>query len=623
MIVYSDSKQNFMNVVIQGRISTIVEKMLLDKMRIGINDSQRRAFQNSFAFMQIMLSQSKLHDDTTISIEYTIPNTSKRIDFIVSGLSKDLSKAAVIIELKQWEQVDALENVDGLVKTFVGSAHKIVTHPSYQAWSYVSMLKDYNENIYSIPINVEACVFMHNYERVDGEGVFSSQYDDYIKKAPLFTKHDILQLSSYLDSKISSPDGHETIKLIENGIIKPSKSLQDSLVKMLEGNTEFLLLDEQKVVYEQAVALAKKSIKDRNKRVMIVEGGPGTGKSVVAINLLVALTKLEMHCRYVTKNSAPRKVYEYYLKKNGYKSTDIGYLFTGSGSFTETPSNFYSSLIIDEAHRLNEKSGMFENLGENQIKELINASLFSIFFIDHQQKIHIKDIGNSKSIETWATYLNAEVYSNRLDSQFRCNGSDGYLNWLDYVLNIRESANTVFDFDYDFRVYDDVNKMREDIVRFNTNNKSRMLAGYCWDWVSKKDSMINDINLQDNTFSMKWNLSTDIYAISSNSINEIGCIHTSQGLEFEYVGVIIGDDLTIHDGKIATDYRKRALTDQSLKGIKQIAKIDPIKAHKITDEIIKNTYKTLMTRGMKGCFIYCVNPELRDYFKTMKNANRI
>lgn len=620
MIVYSDTKQNFIDVVIQGEIASIVEKMLSSK-RIGVTDSQRRAFQNSFAFMQIMLSQTKLHDDTTISIEYTIPNTSKRIDFIVSGINEESQNAAVIIELKQWEKVEETHFYDGLVKTFVGGKEREVPHPSYQAWTYVSMLQDYNENIFKIPIKIDACVFMHNYEKKENEGVHSKHYEEYIKKAPVFTKRDIINLSNYLDSKISKPDDHKTIKLIESGNIKPSKSLQDSLVKMLDGNTEFVLLDEQKVIFEQAIRMAKSSNEDREKRVLIIQGGAGTGKSVVAINLLVELTKLNIHCRYVTKNSAPRRVYEFYLKSNGYKSTDISYLFTGSGSFTETPTNFYGSLIIDEAHRLNEKSGMFRNLGENQIKEIINASLFSVFFVDQMQKIHINDIGTVDEVEKWAKYLNAKTSKNVLESQFRCNGSDGYLNWLDNVLNIRETANQELNFSYDFKVFDDVSLMRDEIILKNQNNKARLLAGYCWNWVSKKNPNLHDIILNDGDFSMKWNLNNEIYAISESSINEIGCIHTSQGLEFEYVGVIIGDDLTVRNGVLTTDYKKRAKTDQSLKGINKIAKDDPEKAFRLADEIIKNTYKTLMTRGLKGCFIYCTNSELNDYFKKQLPKN--
>jgi uncharacterized protein len=614
MIVYSDSKYNFMEVVLDGKIANIVEQSLKDRIGVQVSLAEFNSFQNSLVFVRMMLSQTKLHDDTTVSIEYRIPNTSKRIDFIISGLTTENKPSAVILELKQWQQVEVLPLSDGLVRTVVGGGKRIVTHPSYQAWSYQSMLNDYNENVYRIPIELSSCVFMHNYPRVDNVGIFDNHYEPYLKKSPVFGQSDIKKLSQYIDQRIEFPDYKKTIELIEFGKIKPSKSLQDSLANMLEGNTEFILIDEQKVIFEQAIALARASQKDRKKRVMIVEGGPGTGKSVVAINLMVHLTSaFGMHCRYVTKNSAPRQVYKYYLRKNGQKGKNIDYLFTGSGSFTDTPTDYYPALIVDEAHRLNEMSGMFENLGENQVKEIINSSVFSIFFIDHDQKIHIKDIGSTEEIKRWAKYLNAEVFENKLESQFRCNGSSGYLNWLDNLLEIRPTANEVFEFDYDFKVFTDLNEMRKAIEEKNIDrNKSRLLAGYCWNWVSKNNKDTYDILFDEFNFKMKWNLSNEIYAISDSSITEVGCIHTSQGLEFDYVGVIIGEDLTYKDGHIVTDLTKRAATDQSLKGIKGMLKTDPDKAYKIADEIIKNTYRTLMTRGMKGCYVYCVDNKLQD-----------
>lgn len=613
MIVYSDSKYNFMEVVLDGKIADIIEQSLRDRLGLTVNRAEFMSFHNSLAYVQMMLSQTKLHDDTTVSIEYRIPNTSKRIDFIISGLIEEEKPSAVILELKQWSEAEAITSSDGLVRTVVGGGKRVVTHPSYQAWSYQSMLNDYNENVYRIPIELSSCVFMHNYTKIENVGIFNSHYEPYLKKAPVYAKSDIKKLSQYIDEKIKLPDYKKTIELIEYGKIKPSKSLQDSLANMLEGNPEFILIDEQKVIFEQAVTLARLSQKDRKKRVMIIEGGPGTGKTVVAINLMVHLTtEYGMHCRYVTKNSAPRQVYKYYLKKHGQKGKNIDYLFTGSGSFTDTPTDYYPALIVDEAHRLNKMSGMFENLGENQIKEIINSSLFSIFFIDHDQKIHIKDIGSTDEIKYWAEYLNAQVFENKLESQFRCNGSTGYLNWLDILLEIRQTANDVFDFDYDFKVFTDLNEMRKAIEEKNkVRNKSRLLAGYCWDWVSKNNKDAYDIVFNEFDFKMKWNLSNEIFAISDSSITEVGCIHTSQGLEFDYVGVIIGEDLTFKDGHIVTDPLKRASTDQSLKGIKTMIKTDPEKAYKISDEIIKNTYRTLMTRGMKGCYVYCVDNNLK------------
>ena len=212
-----------------------------------------------------------------------------------------------------------------------------------------------------------------------------------------------------------------------------------------------------------------------------------------------------------------------------------------------------------------------------------------------------------------------------LTSQFRCNGSDGYLAWLDDVLGIRKTANyDIEGIDYEFIVFDSPEEMRKKVIERNEkSNKARILAGYCWEWPSGKgraDTSSHDIKIGD--FEISWNLDGDEeFAISPTSINEAGCIHTTQGLEFEYVGVIIGDDLRYEDGHLVTDHTKRARTDQSIKGLKKMEKEDPERAHRLADEIIKNTYRTLMTRGMKGCYVYATDDGLREYLGMRSKSN--
>ena len=321
---------------------------------------------------------------------------------------------------------------------------------------------------------------------------------------------------------------------------------------------------------------------------------------------------------YISKNSAPRAVYEAKLT-GSFNKSKISNLFGGSGSFVDVESNIFDCLIVDEAHRLNAKSGLFSNQGENQIKEIINASKFSIFFIDEDQKVTWKDIGEKGEIEKLASELGANVTKLSLDSQFRCNGSDGYLAWLDNVLGIHETANTQLDLnDYDFRIVSSPTELKNLIIQKNRiNNKSRMVAGYCWDWKSKNNKEIYDIEIPEYDFQMKWNLSEDggLWIQKPNSVNEIGCIHTCQGLELDYVGVIIGNDFVVREGKVITNPLARAKTDQSIKGFKKEFTIDAEKALKKADSIIKNTYRTLMTRGMKGCYVYFVDKETEEYFR--------
>ena len=625
MIVYEATKQLFVEDVVQDRIEENIDKKFYEKMGYHTSESERKAWNNSMQYMMKVLIDNNIPRNVGIAIEFKIPNTSKRVDFIITGKDGQLKNTAIIVELKQWTEADMVVGKDGIVQTFTGHAIREVAHPSYQAWSYATTIEDYNETVQDKQIDLHPCAYLHNYLAVTPPTLLSDNYKYYLEKAPAFIKGDVEKLRDFINKYIQYGDDKETLYMIENGKIRPSKSLQDALSSMLNGNKEFIMIDDQKIVYETALDMARKSYEDGHKRVLIVKGGPGTGKSVLAINILVKLTNENMVCSYVTKNAAPRSVYATKLSGD-FKKTRINNLFKGSGSFVESAENEFDVLIVDEAHRLNAKSGMFQNLGENQIKEIIKASKFSIFFIDESQKVTLKDIGSIEEIQKYITDANAESTIMELESQFRCNGSDGYIAWLDDVLDIRKTANSNgFDLDYDIRICNTPNEVRDLIFEKNKiKNKARLLAGYCWNWIAdgKNKSNVYDITIPEYNFAMSWNLgNSQTWAIDSESVNEIGCIHTAQGLEFDYVGVIIGDDLRYEKNQIITDVTKRAKTDQSTKGIKTMNVKNPEKAKKIADEIIKNTYRTLMTRGQKGCYIYCTNKNLSNYLKIRLNQN--
>jgi hypothetical protein len=615
MIVYDGTKEDFLKSVELDSIAIEIEENIYKKMHRSTARNEFRSWENSLEYMYKVLNDAEIPKDAGVAIEYNIPQTSKRVDFLISGYDNMNKGNVVIIELKQWDKINSVQGYDALVETYTGNAVRKVVHPSYQAWSYSMLIKDYNETVQNNDIILSPCSYLHNYRRQENDPLDESQYNLYLEEEPAFTRGEVEKLRAFIKKSIRIGDQKELLYQIENGKIRPSKSLQDSLAAMLKGNKEFVMIDEQKIVYEEILNISKMSHKDSKKRVVIVKGGPGTGKTVVAINLLADLTSKDQFCQYVSKNSAPRSVYQKKLKGE-IKKSSIDNMFKGSGIYTDAPYNGVDTILVDEAHRLNEKSGMFQNLGENQIKEIIQAAKCSIFFIDESQRVTIKDIGSIDEIEKWAISQGAEIYYQELVSQFRCNGSDGYLAWLDDVLDIRRTANfDMQDIDYDIQIIDSPLKMQHLIIEKNYNrNRSRILAGYCWNWLKqgKNDTSVHDIKIND--FEMSWNLgSSTTFAIDEESVSEVGCIHTSQGLEFDYVGVIIGEDLMYENGRIVTDFTKRASTDQSLKGIKSMYKEDPQKACEIADEIIKNTYRTLMTRGMKGCYIYCVDPKLAEY----------
>lgn len=620
MIVYSATRAEFTRDVFSNQIEEVV--LASFKRELGRTTGPREiaSWKNSLQYMNNVLVAGDIPEDAGVAIEYQVPPTSKRVDFIITGADENHQDVALIVELKQWESA-GLTDKDGVVSTLVGNGIREVTHPSYQAWTYAALIRDFNMAVQEGDIDVRACAYLHNC--ITPEVIHSDFYKLHTDRAPSFLKRETEALQQFLSRFVKYGDKSKILYRIENGRLRPSRDLADHMVSLITGNAAFQMIDDQKIVYETALALTGVS-SSSNKQVLLVEGGPGTGKSVVAVNLLVEMTHRNKVVHYVSRNAAPRKVYESKLAGTITKSR-ISNMFKGSGSYVDVPKGQFDTLIVDEAHRLNLKSGLYQNIGENQVKEIIAAADLSVFFLDEDQRVTIKDIGTRDEILKWATDLGASVTEQKLESQFRCNGSDGYLAWVDSALQIRQTANpTLEGIDYEFEVFASPNQLRDEIYRRNVvENKARLVAGYCWPWKGKKDPAIRDIVIPEHDFAMRWNLGSDgsLWIVAPESVSEVGCIHTCQGLELEYVGVIIGPDLVVRDGSVITDAAKRAPQDSSVRGYKTMLKRDPEQAARIGDRVVKNTYRTLMTRGQKGCFVFSTDRETNDYFSSFQGSH--
>lgn len=620
MLIYARTKAQFIADVSSGEIVSILKGAFRRKGLSHNNDREAAAWENSLPAMARVLSAKEFPDQLQVAVEYQIPQTSKRIDLVIAGEDDGGRSHLLLVELKQWSEAGRTSR-PGIVTAYTGGQVRAVAHPSYQAYSYAKTLENFNQTIQDRQIELHPCAYLHNYRPSRRDEILSPQYQEVTEAAPVFIQSEEAKFRRYIRRWLQRPPREDLLGLVDRGELRPSKALQDVLGGMLRGREEFIMLDEQKVAYETVLDTIESALRDDQKRTVIIEGGPGTGKSVVAVRLLVELiSRRKRNAQYVTKNAAPRNVYFKELRQEQYTLEYVKTLFKGSGSYVDCRENSFDCLIADEAHRLNEKSGIYHSRGENQIKEIIRAAKVSVFFLDENQLVTTGDIGTVDEIKKWAGRCGSHLCrmeggedTLKLVSQFRCNGSEGYLSFLNDLLELSSTANyDGFDGDYELRVFDDPCRMREALRQKNLlRNKARMVAGYCYPWPSKNsnDLSVYDIELEGG-FRARWNFNTtDTWAIDPDSFDQVGCIHTAQGLEFDYVGVIIGPDLRYENGHVITDPSKRAKSDKSLRGLKKHP--DP----ELADRIVRNTYKVLLTRGQKGCYIYCQDPALRNYLR--------
>ena len=532
MIVYNANKGQFVQDVRTNVIATKILDLVREK---GLNAGQDREFaawQNSMQFMRNIVDDRDIDDDVQIAIEYNIPQTSKRVDFIIIGANETGKDNIVIIELKQWTKAEVVDDdMHFCVRTFVANDNRIVCHPSYQAYSYSRFISNYSQVVHNQNINLVPCAYLHNYLSKYKEALAADIYREWYTSAPFFVMDEVQPfvdfVKKYVTKKSSSGD---LLYLIDHGRIKPSKSLQDAMASMVRNEPLFDLLDEQAVCFDMCVRTMLQCLKDYKKRTIIIQGGPGTGKSVLAVNLLMHYLLCNCNAAYVTKNSAPRQAFLSILSHNKAEGiADICQLFRSPFGLSRVPANAYDCLIVDEAHRLVKK--MYGDWsGENQVKECINASLLTVFMLDEDQAVTTKDIGSIQEISRWCKELGSTIImreETKLISQFRCNGSDAYIQFIDHLLQRNEETINVLltELNYDFRVFDDACQMREALREKNADNKARMVAGYCYDWNVKNRRGDVDISLPGG-FQAKWNLENDkIWAINPKSFEEVGCDH--------------------------------------------------------------------------------------------------
>lgn len=713
-VAYSATKDVF--------IRDVVLNQFIPKMRegarmnhIGSGDSEIRSWQSNAPSVRNLLELSRVPNDIIVSFEYKVPNGG-RIDCMLYGKGNNGLKNVIHIELKQWGNNSVSELYDtGVfrVDAFTGGSNRAVCHPSQQVLNYQTHLLNFVEELNADDTNLEGLAYCYNYDsNATPNALYANHYRAILDQHRLYSGNEIEQLATRIHWLLCNGSGLEIFNRVTTSRIRQSKTLLDAAANMFKGITEFSLLDDQITASETIFAEVKKAEKKKGKTVIIVKGGPGTGKTVIALHVLAQMAQegKASNIYFTTRSKALRESLRERLQnislQDGSKLNASDLI---SNIFHFKPHYFEESevdlLLVDEAHRVQKSANymgdkFFEQTYLSQVTSLMYCSKVCVFFIDDKQAIKTDEIGNSEDIEaaarnyanSVADYVNSDFYQKiqknkkalakaesdrallavhpipenygkiakldskiselrreitkeecisevkttlttpiniiqlELKSQFRCNGSDNYLDWLDEVLyKPYDLVKTSFsNQEYDFQIFGTPQALYDKIKSLDNpdghpKQVARIAAGYCWRWSTQlapdgdlmKDVKIGDFEMPWETnnvrargqFRNKYASSADTWAIEPQGINQVGCIFSIQGFEIDYIGVILGPDIQYDSAN-----------DCLIGHVGNNVAVQSSDSTEYTRHI-RNAYRVLMSRGKKGCFVYCCNPEVATFLE--------
>jgi DUF2075 family protein len=626
MRLYSGMSQDFIRETARNQIAERLRDAFFAYYRYKPSPAEVNSWRNSLRAMKDVLEFSSLHDHG-ILLEYQLPLSSKRLDCIVCGRDGQDADQAVIVELKQWDACESAEP-EKLVRSWVGGQQRDVLHPSVQVGQYRQYLEDTHAAFHEdpAPIRLSACSYLHNYVVRRTDPILAPKFAEVLRENPLFDADGAERLGGFLGQRLANGHGHPVLQRVEKSRFRPSRKLMDYVSATIKSHSPWILLDEQLVVFERIKATVKSGVFGRRKQVIIVRGGPGTGKSVLAINLMADLLRDGRNVHYATGSKAFTETLWNIVGRRSQAT------FKYFNSYSRAAFNEIDVLICDESHRIRETSnsrfmGRDRRSTKAQVRELLDVAKVAVFFIDDRQIVRPNEIGSTTHIIKHAEAAGAEVSEYELDVQFRCAGSDGFVNWIDNTLRVRNTANVLWDGadGFDFRILNSPEELEAAIrQRANQGFAARVAAGFCWPWSEPRPdgTLVEDVVI--GTYRRPWDAKpgsrrlapgippASLWATDPNGIDQIGCVYNIQGFELDYIGVIWGRDLRYDLDAQEWIGDKTQSADSVVKRSRE----------KFVD-LVKNTYRVLLSRGMKGCYVYFMDRDTERFVGSRIEAVRL
>lgn len=600
-------------------VEQMTEQMLYRQMRRP-SPAEQRSWARSIPALARDLMDAGL-GDAEVLLEQQLPLTSRRVDAIVAGQHPKTGRPSyVVIELKQWSKVETFEDDPSLV-LIDGYGRRPVLHPSAQVASYCEYLVDFTPVLSESEAHVSGIAYLPN---ATDHSVISLRDYPTSPTAQMITGDQRGELIDVLRAAIDrKAPGVAAAELLLNAREAPSRQLLTVAAAEIQEREQFVLLDEQRVAYNLVLHAVEKARSSDSKQVVIVSGGPGTGKSVIAMSLLGELAR---QGRTVLHATGSRSFTQTLRKVAGHRSSRTKALFKYFNSFMEAEKNGLDVLLLDEAHRIRETSAnrwtkAAARTGRPQVEELISAARVPVFLLDEHQTVRPGELGSIDDITAYAESLGLPVHLIRLDDQFRCGGSVAYVEWVLRLLGLSPGGPIPWAVDDHFSLRTAESPQELEVAMRAEQDRgytARITAGYCWPW---SDPMPDGTLMDDvviGSWSRPWNLKGDravggappsaLWATDPAGFGQVGCVYTAQGFEYDWNGVIIGPDLVWRGDRWVA--QRSGSKDPDFRSVKSVPSEE-------FDRLIRNVYKVLLTRGMVGTVIYSVDEETQAMLRTL------
>lgn len=591
---------------IEQQVATMLAEQLTIHTGRRPSPSERRSWARSLPVLAADLLDAGL-PGVEMLMEYQMPLSSKRADVVLAGVGKKTGEPTyMVVELKQWTSAYEFEDSETLV-TVPGYANP-TTHPLEQIHLYCEYLVDLTRSLHDHPTSVSGVAYLHNADDAGVHDLLGRPEDQFGR---IFTGQRRGEFRQLLRETFDVGSGADAADALLGSAIGPSKQLLALAAQEVQHREQFVLLDAQRDAYNFVLHAVSSARRANQKTAVIVSGGPGSGKSVIALSLMGELAR---QGRSVVHATGSRSFTQTLRKVAGHRAPKVRKAFQYFNSFMEVEPNDLDCLILDEAHRIRETSAnRFTRkelrTGRPQVEELLSAARVPVFLLDEHQVVRPGELGTAADIETAAKAQGLDVLRVDLDAQFRCGGSLEYVAWVQQTLELEEGEPGPAPDDFEIHVMDTPDELEAWLrSRLDEGFGARMAAGYCWPWSNprKDGSLVADVRIGD--WERPWNLKGDravdgappasLWATDELGFGQVGCVYTAQGFEYDYAGVIIGPDLVWRDGRWVTV--RSANKDPDFKNPKRVSDEE-------FDLLVRHVYKVLLTRGLRGVGIYATD----------------